>query len=157
MHAGVERVRGLWIDAALPDHAAESLLQMGGWAAKSVVKVEVAEGGIEVVAPEEAHDPSSEPHAFWITRWTGDLPAGFSELVSSPLLLLPAFSCLSRAGRRFGVAGLGGGRSDREREEDGAQRDQESAKYLVTHMGFVSPLWFICRDQTPYKHAIGSA
>ncbi len=154
MYASVEGIRGLRIDAALPDHTAESLLKVGGRTAESVVKVEVAKGGIEVVTPKQADDPPSKPHAFWIARRAGNLPAGFRKLIDPPLT---AFPCLGRAGRRLGVAALGGNGSDRERKEEGAQRDREGTQYLVTHMGFVSPLWFICRDQTPYKHEIGSA
>jgi hypothetical protein len=141
VNAGVKGIGGLWIDAALPHHAAESLLQVGGRAAEPVVKVEMAEGGIEVIAPEEAHDPPPKPHTFRIARRAGNLPARFRKLIDAALA---AFPCLGRARCRLGIAALGGCGGDR--KEDGAQRDREGTQYLVTHLGFVSPLWFIRCD-----------
>ncbi len=54
----------LGIDMALPDQAAESGLDMRARAAETVVEVEVAEGGVEVVAPQQADHAAAEPDAF---------------------------------------------------------------------------------------------
>src|SRR5262245_43700497 len=64
MHPPVEGVGGLGIDVALPDDAAEGRLDVAGRAAEPVVQVEMAEGGIEIVAPEQADHPPAEPDAF---------------------------------------------------------------------------------------------
>src|SRR5205814_5579986 len=47
----------LGIGTSLPHQAAESRLDMAGWATKTVVQIEVTERGIEIVAPEQAHHP----------------------------------------------------------------------------------------------------
>ena len=60
----VERVRSLGINVSLADEAAEGGLDMARRTAEPVVKVEMAEGGIEVVAPEQADHPPAQPQAF---------------------------------------------------------------------------------------------
>src|SRR5262249_44927349 len=66
MYPPVEGVGGLGIDvAALPHDAAEGRLDVAGRAAEPVVQVEMAEGGIEIVLPEQSDHPSPEPDAFW--------------------------------------------------------------------------------------------
>src|SRR6266446_2956779 len=52
MHAAVERVGRLRVDIPLPHEAAESRLDVTGWAAKPVIEVQMAKGSIEVIAPE---------------------------------------------------------------------------------------------------------
>src|SRR5262245_44214695 len=63
VHPAVE-VGGLRIDVSLPHDAAEGRLDVAGRAAEPVVQVEMAEGGIEIVAPEQADHPPAEPDAF---------------------------------------------------------------------------------------------
>ena len=52
-------------------------------AAKPVVKVEVAEGGVEVVAPEQADHPAAEPDAFRVAGRPGEQAGGFGDLVDA--------------------------------------------------------------------------
>src|SRR5262245_53155090 len=52
MHTTVERVSRLRIDIPLPHEAAESSLDVTGWAAEPVVEVKMAESSIEIIAPE---------------------------------------------------------------------------------------------------------
>ena len=100
------RVRGLGVDVALAHQAAESGLDMGARAAKPVVKVEMAEGGVEVVPPEQADHPAAEPDAFRVAGRAGQQARGFGDLVDLLLAFLGGFGgrFLSSGwpGRRFG-------------------------------------------------------
>src|SRR5579864_6596786 len=61
----VEAVGGLGIDiVGMLQQAAEGRLDMAARAAEAVVKVEMPERGIEIVAPQQADYPAAEPHAF---------------------------------------------------------------------------------------------
>src|SRR6185437_13896825 len=51
MHAAIQAVLGLGIDMALAHDTTKSGLDMRARAAKTVVEVEVTEGGVEVVPP----------------------------------------------------------------------------------------------------------
>lgn len=88
----------------MQDKAAERRLDMAGRAAKTVVQIEMAESGLEIVAPEQAHHPTAEPHAFGIAGRTGDLVLDFGVLVDRLRRLLPSRDFLVRG---FGVGGLG--------------------------------------------------
>ena len=90
MHAAVERVGRLRIDVALPHEAAECRLDVAGRAAEPVVQIEVAEGGIEIVAPEQAHHAPSEPQAFRIGGRPAQDLLGFGEFVDLLLASLPS-------------------------------------------------------------------
>src|SRR5262245_39362673 len=94
MHPPVEGVGRLGIDGALPDDATESRLNVAGRAAEAVVQVEMAEGGIEIVAPEQADHPPAEPDAFRAAGGT-----------TQELLRLGKFVDFLR-----GILALGGGR-----------------------------------------------
>src|SRR5262245_32153270 len=94
MHPTVEGVGRLRIDGALPDDATESRLNVAGRAAEPVVQVEVAEGGIEIVAPEQADHPPAEPDAF-----------GTAGRTAQELLRLGKFVDFLR-----GILAVGGGR-----------------------------------------------
>ena len=88
MHPSVERVRSLRIDVSLPDEAAEGGLDMAGRAAEAVVKVEMAEGGIEVVAPEQADHPPAQPEAFRVGGRAAQQLLGFGKFVDLLLRVL---------------------------------------------------------------------
>ena len=83
MDAVLQAVRGLRIDRALFDHAAEGRLDMPAGTAEPVIQVEVPEGGVEIVAPKQMHDPPSEPHAFRISRRSGDLLGHIGQIVAT--------------------------------------------------------------------------
>ena len=75
MDPGVERLGRLGVDVALADHAAERDLDVLARAAEPVIEIEVAERGVEVVAPHQADRPLAEPDAFGDARrgrsWRG--------------------------------------------------------------------------------------
>ena len=73
MHAGLQAVGGFRIDRTLLHHAAESRLDMPARAAEAVIKVEVPESGIEIVAPKQVDDAPAEPDAFRIAGRSSDL------------------------------------------------------------------------------------
>src|SRR6516165_4921155 len=64
MHPTVEGVGRFWVKRSLADHAAEARLNMSGRAPKAIVKIEMAESGVEVVAPQQVDDAPAQPHAF---------------------------------------------------------------------------------------------
>src|SRR5206468_4155027 len=51
---------------ALLDDATECRLDVPSRAAEPVIEIEVAESGVEIVAPEQAYDFAAEPEAFGI-------------------------------------------------------------------------------------------
>ena len=81
MDPAVKGFRRLGVDIALPHQAAEGGLDMGARAAEAVVKVEVAEGGVEVVAPQQADHPAAEPDAFRIAGRAGQDTRGLGDFV----------------------------------------------------------------------------
>jgi len=96
MDASVQAVGGLRIDVvAVQDQAAEARLDVGARAAETVVEIEMAEGGVEIVSPEQVDDAAAEPHAFRIAGRSAHRALGFGELID----LLRLF-CLLLPGRR---------------------------------------------------------
>ena len=125
MHPTVEGVGRFWVKRSLADHAAEARLNMSGRAPKAIVKIEMAERGIEVIPPHQPHDAAAEPDAFGITRRAVDGLGGFCELVGAALIL----ACVLRGiGRRVcgrlalllgtRAAALGKRATDTEQDDD---------------------------------------
>ena len=81
--------------------AAERGLDMPAGAAEPVVKVEVAKGGVEVVAPHQANDAPAQPNAFRVSRRTVDRLRRFDEFIGLALAVLGG---IGRTGGR--LAGL---------------------------------------------------
>ena len=138
MHPAVQAVGRLRIDTAgVQNQAAESRLDMAARAAEPVIEVEMAEGGVEIVAPQQADHPAAEPDAFGIAGRAGDHALGFGKFVDF-LRLLAGFL----AGRRGWSGGLSigalgeapdieGNRSG-EQPESGAQ-SAGNAKHTMGH------------------------
>ena len=102
-YPAVQAVGGLGIDGVgVQDKAAERRLDMAARAAKTVVEIEVPEGGIEIVAPEQADHPPAEPHAFRIAGRSVNRMLRLGIFVD-----LLGFLGGVRAGRRLLEAGLG--------------------------------------------------
>src|SRR5215470_16544958 len=59
-----DALRGFLVDFALTHDAPERLLQVVAGAAEAVVKLELAQGGVEVVAPQQADHATAGPDAF---------------------------------------------------------------------------------------------
>jgi hypothetical protein len=88
MDAIIQAFWNLVVDlGAKPGQAAEGRLDVTARAAKTVVQVEVAEGGIEVIAPHQANHAPSEPDAFRVTGRTVDGLGGFGEFVGFALIV----------------------------------------------------------------------
>lgn len=82
LNALVQAVRSFGIDAAfVQNQAAEGRLDVPAGAAKSIVKIEMAEGRVDIVAPEQADRPATKPDAFGITGGTGDRALDVGVLV----------------------------------------------------------------------------
>lgn len=78
---------------------------MGRRAPETIVKIKVAKGGVQIVAPEQADDPPAQPNAFRITRWPVYRLLGLGKLVDLLGLLL-AVGCRALL-CRLGVVALG--------------------------------------------------
>jgi hypothetical protein len=55
---------------------------------EAIVKVQMAKGGIEIVAPHEDYDATSKPHAFGVAGWSIDSFGGLGEFVGAALAVL---------------------------------------------------------------------
>jgi hypothetical protein len=104
MDAVIQAFWNLVVDlSAKPGQATEGRLHVTARAAKTVVQVEVTEGGIEVIAPHQPNDAPSEPDAFRVAGRTVDDLGGFGEFVGFALVI-PRGICRARGG----LAGLVG-------------------------------------------------
>ena len=109
MDPSAKRFLGLRIDVSLPDEAAEGRLDVGAGAAKAVIQIEVAEGRIEVVAPQQVNHAATKPDALRIASRAIqdpcclgnliDLFLGFLNGVSGRLLRFGRLA-IPRSGRR---------------------------------------------------------
>jgi hypothetical protein len=66
VNPSVPRIWSFTIDVPLPDNATEGRLNVAGWTAESLVKVKMTEGGLEIVAPQEAEHTGSKPKTFGV-------------------------------------------------------------------------------------------
>ena len=104
-NAAIQRVGDLGIDVvSVLDEAAESRLNVGARAAETVVEIKVAEGGVEVVAPQQADHPPSKPNAFGIAGRPAQGFLRFGILVDLLVLFGRLLAC--RRGLVGGVASL---------------------------------------------------
>ena len=108
MDAPVQAIGGLGIDVvAMQDQAAEARLDVGARTAEAVVEIEMPEGGVEVVAPEQVHDTAAEPHAFGIAGRPGDGTLRLGELIDFLRFFCRFLPGRRRLFRRFGFIALG--------------------------------------------------
>lgn len=106
---------------AEPDHAAERRLDMAAGAAEPLIEVQMAERGIEIVAPHQADHAPSQPDAFRVSGRTVDGLRRFHEFIGL------ALAFLGRIARRlFGsvvlgpeIATLGDSGPDSDKEGEG--------------------------------------
>jgi hypothetical protein len=68
---------------SVTDDTGKGSLDMGTGTAKSIVEVEMAEGGIHVIPPQQADDAAPEPNAFRVAGRSLDQSSGFGKLVGS--------------------------------------------------------------------------
>lgn len=57
-------------------------------AAEPIIKIEVPERGVEVVAPEQPDNPAAEPDAFRIAGRSADLCSGLGKFIEFALGIL---------------------------------------------------------------------
>jgi len=127
---GVQSLRRLRVDAALPNDTTECRLNVAARAAKPVVEIEMAEGRVHIVAPHQADHSPPKPDAFRIAGGPAELFCRFGELFD---LALRLFSAIGRLRRRLvaalGVAALGhrvlGTEYRRRRENRGEAQTQK--------------------------------
>src|SRR5665647_3315955 len=125
MDPAVQRFLGLGIDVSLPDQAAESGLDMGARAAETIVKIEMAEGGVEVVPPQQADHAAAEPDAFRVAGGAGQQPGRFGDLIDLLLAFLGSIGGRLLRLRRLAVAALGERRGGHETEGCHAEHGTE--------------------------------
>src|SRR5262245_6667154 len=87
-HAISDLLGGLLVDLTLPHDAAEGGLDVTGRATKSIVEVEMAESGIEIVARKQGHHPPAEPKALRIGCRSAQKFFGFDIFVELFLAIL---------------------------------------------------------------------
>src|SRR4030081_226045 len=112
MHPVGNFIGGLLVRAPLPDDAAERRLNMARRAAEPVVEVEMAERGIEIIAPEQAYHTTAEPEAFGIGGGAPQQLLGLGKFIE---LLLRILGIAGRSlVRRLLLGALGVGRMGRD-------------------------------------------
>ncbi len=142
MHLAVEGLGDLGIDLiAESGQAAERGLDVAAGAAEAVVEVKVAEGGIEVVAPHQADDTSTEPDAFGIAGRAIDGLSRLGEFVGLALVFLGGIRGRGRLALLVVgvvVAALGQGTARGEQKESNGnsklpQKPEVGLKHPPTH------------------------
>jgi hypothetical protein len=89
MDAIVQALLHLVVDlGAKPGQTTKGGLNVTARAAKTIVQVEVAKGGIEVIPPHQANHTPSEPDTFRVAGRAIDGLGGFGEFVGLALVIL---------------------------------------------------------------------
>jgi len=127
MNPEVQAPRHLVIDlSAEPGQAAKRRLDVSAGTTEAVVEIEVAKGGIEVVAPYQADHAAAEPDAFGVAGGPADDLGGLGQLGGLALVFLVGFG---RGGALFAlvlsviVATLGKGASKTQQENHQGNRE----------------------------------
>jgi hypothetical protein len=87
------------VDGAKAHEAPERRLNVAAGAAKPVIQIEVAEGGIEIVTPHQNHHAAAEPDAFRISGRAIDGLRSLDEFIGLALTVFGHISRRSRIGR----------------------------------------------------------
>jgi len=125
VNAATQRLGHLGIDLpAKAGQAAERCLDMAAGAAKPIIEIKVAKGGVEIVKPHQANYTATEPDAFGIPSRPVDRLGGLNEFVGLALIFLGYIGRLSRICctrlarliRGMRLATLGNGASDTDQE-----------------------------------------
>src|SRR5262245_20904033 len=88
MNPAVKGFLSLRIDVSLANQAAEGGLDVGAGAPETIVKVEMAEGRIKVVAPEQVNHAAAEPDTLRIAGRSRQNAGGFGDFIDLFLGLL---------------------------------------------------------------------
>jgi hypothetical protein len=123
MNTSTQAFRCFGVDGAKAHEAPERRLNVAAGAAKPVIQIEVAEGGIEIVAPHQNHHPAAEPDAFRVSGRAIDGLRRLDEFIGRALTVFGHISrtCHSRlAGLILGakVAALREGVSETDQQRE---------------------------------------
>ncbi len=154
MDLPVQAVGGLGIDGTgVQNQAAERRLDMAARTTEAVVEIEVPEGSIEIIAPQQADHPAAEPDAFRIAGRAVQDTLGFGEFVD--LLRRCLAALLAGCGLLVGRLGIGvlsqGGKGQTGRKEPGRNaRSADDAQRTMGHdsldlLGLVEPIVDVSR------------
>ena len=113
----------LRVDISLPDQTAERGLDMGARAAEAVIKVQVAEGRVEIVAPEQVDHAAAEPDALRVAGRPGQKARCLGDLVD---LFLGFLGCVGGWFLRFGRLAVSALR-------EGGRDDEKQARHTTEH------------------------
>jgi hypothetical protein len=153
-------LRYLVVDlGAKAGQATESRLHMAAGAAETIVKVEVAEGGIKVVTPHQADNTPPEPDAFGVAGRAIDDLCRFGKFIGLALVILGRIGCGCRV--LPGLVGVRGRPTLGERaacakhqgqsgNDEVAQNRKPTLKQTLTHK-FPD----LVPDQAPFAAQIG--
>jgi hypothetical protein len=127
MDPAIEAIGGFGIDRiGMQYQTTERRLDMSGRTAEPVVQIEMAEGGIEVVAPEQADDPPAEPNAFGIAGRPIENALGLGEFVDFLGFFGGIGGCRGRLIRRLGFRRLGRGDRDNASDTGEGETDRQA-------------------------------
>src|SRR3954451_23973392 len=128
VHPAVKGFSHLGVDLpAKAGQAPKCRLDVTAGTAKAIVQIEVAQGGVDVVQPHQAHHTAAEPDAFGVARRAIDRLRRFGEFVGPALIVLGPVRWLRRVGIcRFAglvlgaaIAALGNGGSEPDQQYKG--------------------------------------
>ncbi len=111
---------------------------MAAGAAEPVVEIEMAERGIEVVAPHQADDPAAEPDAFGVAARAVDGLGRLDEFVGLALVFLGSVGGIGGRllglilGIRSSALGQRAGRSDQQRQA-GSGKTPQNCNSRIKH------------------------
>jgi hypothetical protein len=88
MDAPAQAIGHLGVDRSEAHQATKSRLDMATGATEPVIKIEVAECGVEVVAPHQNNNASAEPNAFGVSGRAVNGLRGFHEFIGFALIVL---------------------------------------------------------------------
>jgi hypothetical protein len=78
---------------------------MTGGTSEAIVEIEVAERGIQVIAPHQAHDPPAQPNAFRMAGRAAQNLGSLGEFVELSLAIFLGFG-VAIGGWRLGSLGI---------------------------------------------------
>jgi len=84
MDTGIEGFGRFGIGNAEANQAAEAGLHMGARTAETVIQLQVAERGIQIIARQEVNGALAQPYAFGIGRRAGQRPGRLGNLIGPP-------------------------------------------------------------------------
>lgn len=127
----------------MEQETAERRLDMGGGASEAIVKIKMAEGGVQIVAPKQADDPAAQPYTFRIARGTIYGLLSLGKFIDFLCLFLTV------GGRglvgRLGIIALG--ESGRDEDRGRSTQCDRYAEHTMEH-GSLKFFWAVYDDET---------